>query len=220
MKTHINNSISPIDFYKSLKYYFFNDLNVGDELRLRYGNQHKNNSDNLSNFKYSLSYDVFKGYEKNFQLDISLMKMLSSSIEGVSFYEYKITNKEISWEKYFQNGITTIYNVTPLPNIITGDKFIYPAFKYEGYKEFEEETQQFQHITNETLIKLYSSKVKIEFHPLISYFRSIDFSYNAPFSWVFEKNNLVHSKIKYNFSYGSGTVFDAMCEANKKNGLH
>lgn len=222
MKTHFNNSISPIDFFNSKKYYFPYDLNVDDRLQCIDVNHDRNNYDNLSDYKYSLKYGVFKGDNKKFEFNISLMNMLSSSIEGVPFYEYKITNKEISWRNFFKNPDTFINNVIPLPNIITGDKFIYPAFKYEGFEEFKEETQQLQHLTNEAIIKLYSSKLKIDFHhlPFISYYRSIDFSNNAPFSWVFKKSISLGNNTKFtNHPYIRGTVTEHLFKGNNKNSL-
>jgi hypothetical protein len=203
MKSLFYQLVLPSDFRQFLRYFFTDNYQIGDALYLkRKWINIKSNDDisneNISNLDCQLSFDVVsrKKVGQKFHARIKLNNMIGSTINGVPFYQYKLIQEATAINEYelflktkspfHDTPDCYVLGVTPVPNMINGADKIYPFWMYNGFDKFREVTEEFQKITFPDLFKLYNSGFNNRFKEN-HYFKSIDFSKNAPFSFNFSK---------------------------------
>jgi hypothetical protein len=201
MKSIFNQSIPPSDFVQFLKYFFIQNFEIGDVLYRRpYINNTKSNDDN-SNFDFRMVFDVRSNKAaQKFIAHIKLKNMIGSTIEGVQFYQNKLIQKATAIDEYdlflknkppfHSTPDCYVLGVTPVTNIINGADKIYPFYMYNGFEKYRKVAEEFQKITFDDLFELYNSGFNSRFKEN-HYYKSIDFSKNAPFSFNFQKEEII-----------------------------
>lgn len=172
--------ISAKDFVKMLDYYFTVDFQLNQYLVLK--NEVKIGPSQIKNstIKSEITTFYINTTTLGRPIKITLNNIMSSTIEGVPFYKYKLIQKI---EKPFicdnvelRHDIERLFinKVTALKNLITGEEKVYPLRFYNDFEKIYKKTNQFEYVSNEDLVNLFNSGLKERVN-VNSYYKYVDF---------------------------------------------